>query len=63
MNLLRIYLIRVSLEMLELINKIFIHLDTKWAIDIRNDGQDNIVYRISESLKILNYPSQFDAPW
>jgi intraflagellar transport protein 81 len=43
--------------MLELLNKIFVHLDSKWTIDIRNDNQDNIIYKISESLKILNFPS------
>lgn len=46
--------------MLELLNKIFIHLDAKWTIDIRNDNQDNIIYKITESLKILSYPASFD---
>ncbi len=52
------YLLRI--EFLELLNKIFIHLDSKWAIDIRNDNQDTIVYKISEFMKILNYPANYD---
>lgn len=48
------------IELLELLNKIFIHLDPKWAIDIRNDNQETIVYKISEFMKILNYPAPYD---
>jgi intraflagellar transport protein 81 len=43
------------MEMLDLLNKIFIHLDNKWAIDIRNENHETIIYKITESLKILNY--------
>lgn len=49
--------------MLELLNKIFVHLDSKWTIDIRNDNQENIIYKITEFMKILNYPSSYDQTW
>lgn len=46
--------------MLELLNKIFVHLDAKWAMDIRSESQESIIYKISESMKILNYPAGYD---
>ncbi|CAK79733.1 unnamed protein product (macronuclear) [Paramecium tetraurelia] len=50
-------------EFLELLNKIFTHLDSRWTIDVKVDNQDTIIYKITEYLRILNYPGQFDDKW
>ncbi|KAM3147649.1 hypothetical protein pb186bvf_000456 [Paramecium bursaria] len=50
-------------EFLELLNKIFLHLDNKRGIDIKNENQETIIAKISEFLGILSYPASYDDKW
>ena len=48
------------LELLELLNEVFTHLDPKHKVDIRSEPQDQTAERMIEMLKVLNFPSNFD---
>ena len=48
------------LELLELMNDVFTHLDPKHKVDIRSEPQDSTAGRMIEMLKVLNFPSNFD---
>jgi hypothetical protein len=49
------------LELLELLNKVMLHLDnSKHNVEIRTEAQDSTANRMTEMLKVLNYPSNFD---
>lgn len=49
-----------QLELLELLNSILAELDSKHKLDIREEAQDATALRITEFLKVLNFPSNFD---
>ena len=49
-----------QLELLELLNSILVELDSKHRLDIREEAQDATALRITEFLKVLNFPSNFD---
>jgi len=45
---------KTPLENLELLNKVFAHLDSKHDIDVRDEPQDVTALRLTEFLRILN---------
>ena len=58
-----VFSIIIRFEFLELLNKIFLHLDNKRGIDIKNENQETIIAKISEFLGILSYPASYDDKW
>ena len=59
-NLRYIFLI-FSLELLELLNTILASLDERHKVDIRKEKQEETVNRITEYLKILDFPGGMDV--
>jgi len=51
---------KTPLNLLELLNKILTFLDPKNNVDIRDEPQDKTAQRLTEFLKVLDYPSNFD---
>jgi len=49
-----------NLELLELINKILVHLDPKNNVNIKDETQNQTAVRFSNYLQVLGYPSNFD---
>jgi intraflagellar transport protein 81 len=49
-----------TLDLLELLNKILAQLDTRQNVSIKDEPQDQTANRISDFLRVLNYPSNFD---
>ncbi len=45
-----------SLELLELLNRILVQLDKQHQVNIKEELQEKTANRISEFLKVLNYP-------
>ena len=51
------------LELLELLNLILATLDTKQKVDIRREKQEETATRITEFLKVLDFPAGIDMPF
>ncbi len=48
------------LDLLELLNKVLIELDQKNNVNIKEELQETTANRITEFLRVLNYPSNYD---
>ena len=48
------------MELLELTNSIFAYLDPKHKVDIRKETQEGTATRMSELLKVLEYPANME---
>lgn len=52
---------KAPIELLELLNTVLGHLDDKHKkIDIREEPQDETATRLTEFIRVLNYPSNYD---
>lgn len=47
---------KTPLELLELFNEVLSQLDSKHKLDVRDEAQEETANRITEFLKVLNYP-------
>lgn len=50
-----------QLELLEILNTVLGHLDPKHKVDVRDELQEQSKTRITEFLKVLDYPNSFDV--